>query len=143
MIVQRWIFSSQPIEVPGCQDFVEQATGKISPADIKNHLRIYPLAQLLISIVKYHELNKNTDIIRQTVMALLDSLDDSVHSESYEAQTLSQHALTTFQQKPLNGDLIMIDQSELQEKGYIIVPDLVPGQLLQPRYPSHYRLSGG
>ncbi|WP_163370316.1 hypothetical protein [Endozoicomonas acroporae] len=72
----------------GANDYVEGATGKISPADIKNHLRIYPLAQMLISIVKYHELNKNTDIIRQTVMALLDSLDDSLPSEFDDAQTL-------------------------------------------------------
>ncbi|WP_257294214.1 hypothetical protein [Endozoicomonas sp. YOMI1] len=72
----------------GANDFVEQATGNMSPADIKNHLRTYPLAQMLISIVKYHELNKNTDIIRKTVMALLDSLEERVPSESYEAQTL-------------------------------------------------------
>ncbi|WP_257264580.1 hypothetical protein [Endozoicomonas sp. ONNA2] len=72
----------------GANDFVEQATGKMSPADIKNHLRIYPLAQMLISIVKYHELNKNTDIIRKTALALLDSLEDSAPSESCGTQTL-------------------------------------------------------
>ncbi|WP_257284758.1 hypothetical protein [Endozoicomonas sp. SESOKO1] len=71
----------------GANDFVEQATGNMPPADIKNHLRTYPLAQMLISIVKYHELNKNTDIIRKTVMAVLDSLEDSASSASYEAKT--------------------------------------------------------
>ncbi|USE36486.1 hypothetical protein [Endozoicomonas sp. SCSIO W0465] len=72
----------------GANDFVELATGNMLPADIKNNLRIYPLAQILVSIVKYHELNKNTDIIRKTVLALLDSLEDSLHPETYDAQTL-------------------------------------------------------
>ncbi|KEI69953.1 hypothetical protein [Endozoicomonas elysicola] len=72
----------------GANDFVDQATGKLSPADIKNNLRAYPLAQILISIVKYHELNKNTDIVRKTVLALLDSLENSVPPESYELQAM-------------------------------------------------------
>ncbi|WP_066016399.1 MULTISPECIES: hypothetical protein [Endozoicomonas] len=72
----------------GANDFVEHATGNLSPADIKNNLRTYPLAQILISIVKYQELNKNTDIVRKTVLALLDSLEDNVLPESYDVQTL-------------------------------------------------------
>ena len=72
----------------GANDFVHQATGKMSPADLKNNLRIYPLAQILISIVKYHELNKNTDIIRKTVLALLDSFDSSVPPGAYDVPAL-------------------------------------------------------
>ncbi|MFK0571762.1 hypothetical protein [Endozoicomonas sp.] len=72
----------------GANDFVDQATGKQSPVDIKNNLRTYPLAQILISVVKYHELNKNTDIIRKTVLALLDSLENSIPPESYELEAM-------------------------------------------------------
>ncbi|MGB0359869.1 MAG: hypothetical protein ACPGEF_00430 [Endozoicomonas sp.] len=73
----------------GANDFVEQqATENMTPACIKKNLRSYPLAQILISIIKYHELNKDTEIIRQTVLAILDSLETNLHPESYELQTL-------------------------------------------------------
>ncbi len=71
----------------GANDFVERASNRDSAVDIKNNLRTYPLAQLLISIVKYHELNKDTDVIRRTALALLDSLEGSAAQEALVPQT--------------------------------------------------------
>ena len=72
----------------GANDFVEQTEGKQSPSDLKSNLQVYPLAQILISIIKYYELNKTTDTVRKIVTDLLDSLENSVATGSYQSQAL-------------------------------------------------------
>ncbi|WP_299729580.1 hypothetical protein [uncultured Endozoicomonas sp.] len=72
----------------GANDFVEQAAGNMQPVEIKNNLRSYPLAQILVSIVKYHELNKDTDIIRETVLATLECLENNIQQTTDAAQTV-------------------------------------------------------
>lgn len=76
----------------GANHFVENcdenSAEKLQPADIKNCLRTYPIAQILISIVRYHELNRDTEIIRKTVLALLDSLEEQIPSGSDREQPM-------------------------------------------------------
>ena len=71
----------------GANDFVEKPSSRRSPVDLKSNLRTYPVAQILISIIKYHELNKDTDVIRKTVLSLLDSLAGSSTQEPFVSLT--------------------------------------------------------
>ncbi len=59
----------------GANDFVESTTKNLQPADIKEYLRLYPLAQILMGVVRFHGLNKDTQIIRNSVLSLLDFLE--------------------------------------------------------------------
>ncbi|OED42678.1 hypothetical protein ACH42_11815 [Endozoicomonas sp. (ex Bugula neritina AB1)] len=59
----------------GANDFVDTSGKKLQPDDLKSHLKIYPLAQILISIVRYYEINKETEIVRDIVLDLLDTLE--------------------------------------------------------------------
>lgn len=72
----------------GANHFIDNAAEKLQPADIKSSLRTYPIAQILISIVRYHELNRDTEIIRKTVLALLDSLEEQLPSGSDREQPI-------------------------------------------------------
>lgn len=60
----------------GANEFVDLALESVKPSEMKGYLRIYPLAQILIGIIKYHELNRDTDMIRNIVETLLDSLEE-------------------------------------------------------------------
>lgn len=59
----------------GVNDFVETSGKKLQPDDLKSHLQIYPLAQILIGIVRFYEVNKDTEIVRDIVLELLDTLE--------------------------------------------------------------------
>lgn len=59
----------------GINTFLETAGKKLQPEDMKSYLRIYPMAQVLISIHKYYELNKDTEILENTISELLHSLE--------------------------------------------------------------------
>lgn len=60
----------------GANEFVDQALQSVEPQEIKGYLRTYPLAQVLMGIIKYHELNRDTQVIRNVVETLLDSLEE-------------------------------------------------------------------
>ena len=59
----------------GANDFVESTGKSLQPEDLKSHLQVYPLAQILISIVRYYDMNKDTEVVRDIVLDLLDSLE--------------------------------------------------------------------
>lgn len=66
--------------IDGINDFLEKSGKKIQPAELKSFIRIYPMAQVLISITKYHELNQDTDALENTIFELIHSLQKE-HSE--------------------------------------------------------------
>ncbi len=59
----------------GANDFVDSSGKDLQPTDLKNHLQIYPLAQILIGIIRFHELNKDTEIVRDLVLEVLETLE--------------------------------------------------------------------
>ena len=62
----------------GINAFLEKSGKKFQskdPEKMKSYLRIYPMAQVLISIHKYYELNKDTEILENTISELLHSLE--------------------------------------------------------------------
>lgn len=59
----------------GINAFLEEAGKKLQPEEIKSYLRIYPMAQVLISIHKYYELNKDTEVLENTISELVHSLE--------------------------------------------------------------------
>ncbi|AMO58660.1 hypothetical protein GZ77_17830 [Endozoicomonas montiporae] len=60
----------------GANEFVDQALQSIEPGEMKDYLRTYPLAQILMGIIKFHELNHDTQVIRNVVETLLDSIEE-------------------------------------------------------------------
>ena len=65
----------------GINQFLETSGKNMQPEDIKSYLRIYPLAQALISITKFYEVNHDTDILQNTIAELLHRLEGQ-YSES-------------------------------------------------------------
>ena len=63
----------------GVNDFADTSGKDLQPDDLKNHLQIYPLAPILIGIVRYYDMNKDTEVIRDIVLELLDSLETPKH----------------------------------------------------------------
>ena len=50
----------------GINDFLEKAGKKLQSEEMKSYLRIYPMAQVLLSIHKYYELNQDTGVSLRT-----------------------------------------------------------------------------
>ena len=65
----------------GANEFVDTTGQQLQPDDLKEHLKIYPLAQILIGIIRFYELNKDTEVVRDLVLDLLESLE----SPKYQA----------------------------------------------------------
>ncbi len=59
----------------GANNFLDQSAKMMQPADLKNHLQCYPAAHILVGIIKFYELNKDTQIIRDLINSLLDSIE--------------------------------------------------------------------
>ena len=59
----------------GINAFLEKSGKKLQPDELKSYLKIYPMAQVLISIHKYYELTKDTMILEDTISELLHFLE--------------------------------------------------------------------
>lgn len=72
----------------GANDFVLQAAGKSSAAELKDNLTVYPIAQLMIAIVKYYDLTKDVSVVEKVVGAVLESLDGFSSMVNTEDRTI-------------------------------------------------------
>ena len=59
----------------GANEFVEQISKTLQPNDLKNAIQCYPMAHVLVGMIKFYELNKDTRILRELTNSLLDSLE--------------------------------------------------------------------
>lgn len=66
----------------GANHFVENGGQSIQPADLKSYLRCYPMAQAMVAIMKHYDLNRDTEVIRNTVEVLLDMLEEQDRNET-------------------------------------------------------------
>lgn len=63
----------------GANDFVDTSGKSLQPNDLKSHLQMYPLAQILIGVIRFYEMNKDTETVRDIVLELLDTLETPKH----------------------------------------------------------------
>ena len=71
--------TAQSAFTQGANDFVESTGKALQPDELKRHLQIYPLAQILIGIIRFYEINKDTEIVRDIVLELLETLETPKH----------------------------------------------------------------
>ncbi|MRI33129.1 hypothetical protein EOPP23_09050 [Endozoicomonas sp. OPT23] len=65
----------------GANYFVENTGKSLQPADLKDHLRCFPLAQAMVAMIRHYELNKDIDTLKVVLEALLDGLEEADERE--------------------------------------------------------------
>ncbi|WP_263080921.1 hypothetical protein [Endozoicomonas sp. Mp262] len=61
-IMMKMLEAADQSLTTGANQFVDYASKALQPSDIKDYIRCYPLAHILIGITQFRKLNKGIDI---------------------------------------------------------------------------------
>ncbi|WP_153301447.1 hypothetical protein [Endozoicomonas arenosclerae] len=80
--IKSLVESANKGSASGANHFVENAGQAVQPHDLKNFLRMYPMAQAMVAMVRHYELNKETDTLKVVLESLLEGLEEREANET-------------------------------------------------------------
>ncbi|WP_252177517.1 hypothetical protein [Endozoicomonas sp. 4G] len=80
--IKSLVDSANKGSASGANHFVEHSGQAVQPHDLKNFLRIYPMAQAMVAMVRHYELNKETDTLKVVLESLLEDLEEREANET-------------------------------------------------------------
>lgn len=75
-IIMKMIETADHSLTIGANEFVDSISKTLQPGDIKDYIRCYPLAHMLIGITHFYRLNKDLTPVQQVLDNLLTALQN-------------------------------------------------------------------